>query len=144
MMTSGRTERLAQLPAEAHRVIDESRRAVLVTLPKGGHPQALPVCFAVVGGEIATAVDEKPKSSRDLARVRNVRRDPRVTLLFDAWDEDWTKLAWVSVRGTARIEPPGTAGELLADRYPQYREDPPRGEVIIIRPVKISYWSARA
>jgi PPOX class probable F420-dependent enzyme len=102
----------------------------------------VPVCFALRLGEIVIAVDQKPKrAGREPARVRNVRRRGDATLLVDRWDEDWTKLAWVMARGSARIDPPGSATAALVERYPQYRADPPRGDVIALRPERILWWT---
>jgi PPOX class probable F420-dependent enzyme len=98
----------------------------------------VPCCFAI-GFEdgalvIDTPIDDKPKTTSDpgrLARVRDIRRDPRASLLVDRWDEDWTRLAWVRVVGTARLLVPwsprdtsahASAIEALRSRYPQYRE----------------------
>jgi PPOX class probable F420-dependent enzyme len=46
-------------------------------------------------------------SERQLARVRDVLRDPRVSVLVDRWDEDWTRLAWLRCHGTASLLEPG-------------------------------------
>jgi PPOX class probable F420-dependent enzyme len=122
-------------------VVGEARRAVLTTVDRSGRPHAVPVCFAVLNDEIVSALDHKPKSGRPLARIDNVREKGIATLLFDRWDEDWDHLAWVMVRGVARIEPPGTGRAELLERYPQYRSSPPDGEVIVVTPDAIAYWS---
>ncbi len=76
-----------------------------------------------------TPLDEKPKRGDEplaLARVRDIRADPRVSVLVDRWDEDWTRLAWLRVEGTAELLGPSTAAEhtrvvaALRARYPQY------------------------
>lgn len=138
------------------------RRATLVTIAPDGRPRPVPCCFAigVESGELAidTPIDAKPKASSDplrLARVRDVRRDPRVTLLVDRWDDaDWSRLAWVRVEGTARLllpwAPPDveahrSAVTALRARYPQYGEH--RLEtlpVIRIVPARVTGWSAAA
>ncbi|MDQ3985476.1 MAG: TIGR03668 family PPOX class F420-dependent oxidoreductase [Actinomycetota bacterium] len=140
-MTAGACSSLERLPAEAGRLVSEARRAVLATLSKSHRPHLVPVCFAVVGEEIVTAIDDKPKSTRRPARLKNIERDPTVTLLFDRWDENWSRLGWVMLEGEASIEPPGFASRELQDRYTQYAEDPPRGEVIVVRPKKLRWWT---
>ena len=101
----------------------------------------MPVCFAVRGDDLVTAIDQKPKRiDRETARVANVRNDGRATLLIDRWDEDWTRLGWVMIRAAAALEPPGSASAQLLGRYPQYRDDPPGGPVIALRPRRISWW----
>ena len=142
-MTSGSCRRLDDLPAPALALVRAARRAVLATVDDRGNPHAVPVSFAVRGDDLVTAVDQKPKSGRELARLANVRQRPAATLLLDRWDEDWTRLGWVMVRGDARIEPPGSATAELVQRYPQYRRDPPSGEVIALRPRRILWWLAR-
>jgi PPOX class probable F420-dependent enzyme len=72
---------------------------------------------------------------------------PEVTLLADAYDEDWTRLWWVRVRGRARVVPEGddAAGDglaLLAEKYQQYRVEPPPGPVIEVQVYEWRGWSA--
>jgi PPOX class probable F420-dependent enzyme len=65
---------------------------------------------------------------RDLARVRDIRRRPRVSVLVDHWDEDWGRLAWLRLDGSASVveptDPPAAehadAIRLFRRRYPQY------------------------
>jgi PPOX class probable F420-dependent enzyme len=110
-----------------------SRRAVLATIAPDGRPRLVPICFALDPDRpvLYSPLDEKPKraaSVRDLARVRDIRGDPRVTVLVDTWDEDWSRLAWLRCEGTASLlEPIGErAAEHLAavaalrSKYPQY------------------------
>lgn len=141
-MPGGSCRTLAELPGNAASLLDDCRRAALSTSGEDGTIAAVPVCFAVAEGRVIIAVDEKPKATKDLARIRNVRRDPRVTLLFDRWDEDWTRLAWVMVKGVAAIEGSVDASSLLA-RYPQYRDDPPAGPFLVVEPRLIRWWSWR-
>lgn len=140
-MPSGSCRSLSELPTPIYEVVEASRRAVLATIDKRDHPHAVPVCFAIADGEIVTALDRKPKSGGTLGRVRNLKANPVATVLFDRYEEEWTQLAWVMVRGTARIEPPGTGRGELVERYSQYRTDPPTGDVIVVRPEHIAYWS---
>ena len=101
------------------------RIAVLSTADAEGAPHAVPVCFAVDGLRVYSVVDRKPKSSTDLKRLRNVRENPRAALLVHRYDDDWSRLAWVLLRGAAAVLESGEererAVELLRDRYPQYR-----------------------
>ena len=140
-MPGGSVSSLADLPDPVLVVVNDARRAVLTTVDEHGRPHAVPVCFAIDGDCIVSAVDRKPKSTAKLARLRNVRATSVATVLFDRWDEDWERLAWVMVRGHASVAPPGTAGPQLAARYPQYRSSPPQGEVIVVVPQRITYWS---
>ena len=106
-------------------LLAECRIARLGTIAPDGRPRLVPVCYALVGDAIAIAIDEKPKSTTELARVRDIRRDPRATLLVDRYDDrDWERLAWLRI--DARAEVLGTASEwregltALRARYPQY------------------------
>jgi PPOX class probable F420-dependent enzyme len=86
----------------------------------------VPVCFARHDGAFWIAIDEKPKRTTALKRLRNIEENPRVSLLFDRYDEDWTRLGYVLVHGAASvIEVGGSRAEVLAalrSRYPQYVE----------------------
>ena len=89
-----------------------------------------------------TAVDEKPKRTRALQRLRNVEANPLVEVLVDHYDEDWTRLWWVRLRGTARVVDDARALELLAAKYPQYAERPPVGPVIAVTVEERVEWTA--
>lgn len=140
-MSAGRCGSLGELPEPVLAVVEGARRAVLATVDSAGRPHAVPITFALADGNVVTAIDQKPKTSRRPARLRNIERHPDATVLFDSYDDDWRNLAWAMVRGTARLEPPSTHLEALTARYPQYRDDPPRGEVIVVRPAEIVWWS---
>ncbi len=94
-----------------------------------GRPHLVPIVFARDGEQIFSPVDAKPKSGRELTRVRNVRSRPLVSLIIDRYDPDWPRLWWLRVDGEARvIEPALTetspevarAFDLLHEKYPQY------------------------
>ena len=140
-MPGGAAATVSELPEAARALIEAARRAVLATVDARGVPASVPICFALKGAEIVTAVDHKPKGERELRRVRNVRANPDVCVLFDRWDEDWRKLGWVQVYGSARIEPPRWAEAELVQRYPQYVERPPEGDVIVVTPSRVVWWS---
>jgi PPOX class probable F420-dependent enzyme len=112
------------------------RVARLATVDARGHPHIVVTTFALSGTQVYLVVDEKPKSTRDLKRLRNIRANPAVSLLADHYDEDWTELWWVRADGRAEVvEAPELAVEaidLLAERYPQYRASRPRGPVIAV------------
>lgn len=127
-------------------LLEECRSGRLGTINEAGAPHLVPVCYALMGGRVVIAVDEKPKrSTTELARLRNIRRDPRVTFLVDRYSEDWTQLAWLRVDGKAAIEPEGGANPAALDalraRYPQYRAMTlERLPLIAISPERVSGW----
>lgn len=121
--------------------------ARLATLTEAGRPHLIPITFAVAGDHVYTAVDAKPKkTTAGLRRLRNIRGDPRVTVLADHYADDWAALWWVRADGVAAIlSGPAELGaplRLLAARYPQYAGHPPAGPVIAIRVTRWTGWAA--
>jgi PPOX class probable F420-dependent enzyme len=118
----------------------------LGTADADGRPHLVPITFAVDGDQIYTAVDHKPKRSRDLKRLHNIREDPQVAVLADHYDDDWARLWWVRCDGRATVLTGDSAMSgpvrLLVDRYEQYRQTPPAGPVIMISVERWTGWSA--
>jgi PPOX class probable F420-dependent enzyme len=133
-------------PAEARALFAAAPVARLATVRPDGSPHVVPVCFALAGETIYTAVDHKPKATSDLARLHHIAAEPRVALLADRYDDDWSRLWWVRVDGDAALvsspaERDG-AHAALAAAYPQYAARPPRGPVIAVEPRRYSGWRA--
>lgn len=106
--------------------VEAQRIAHLATADRQGVPHVVPVCFAIAGGSLYIAIDEKPKSGEPdrLKRLRNIAENPAVSVVIDRYDEDWSRLGWVMVHGTAEVlmgdaEVDGAHVKLRA-RYPQY------------------------
>jgi len=120
--------------------------ARLATVGPDGRPHAVPVCFVLEGDTVYSAVDRKPKRSTDLQRLANVRAHPDAAILVDHYDEDWTTLWWVRLRGRARVLQTGDerarALILLQEKYPQYREQPPDGDVLALDVDEWRSWAA--
>jgi PPOX class probable F420-dependent enzyme len=120
--------------------------ARLGTADAQGRPHVVVVTFAVDGDTVYTAVDQKPKSTGSLKRLRNVAENPRVTMLADHYSDDWDKLWWVRADGRAAIldDRRQMAGplRLLAERYWQYRDAPPPGPVLAVTVERWSGWAA--
>jgi PPOX class probable F420-dependent enzyme len=137
-------------PDDARLRLSMARVARLATVSAGpgqdARPHLVPITFAVDGDVIYTAVDAKPKTTRDLRRLRNLAANPQVAVLADQYDEDWERLWWVRADGAATvvIDPQAMAApiRLLAGRYPQYRDSPPPGPVIVINVDRWTGWSA--
>lgn len=123
--------------------------ARLATVRPDGAPRLVPITFALVGELLCSAVDEvKPKRHQRLARLRDVARDPRVTVLVDHYEPDWSRLWWVRVDGTAAVHHDGPIREraltALAAKYPQYATRPPSGPVLVVTPTRWSGWTSAA
>jgi PPOX class probable F420-dependent enzyme len=116
--------------------------ARLATVGRDGRPHVVPICFVLDGSTLYTAVDEKPKRTRRLRRLENIEANPAVEVVIDHYEDDWSKLWWVRLRGTARIVEDPRAVELLAVKYPQYREQPPAGPLIAIEIEERSEWTS--
>lgn len=148
-----------ELSAEAAELLRSARVARLGTADAGGQPLVIPICFAFDGRFCYSAIDAKPKrhSAERLMRVRNIQENPRVSLLVDHYEEEWTRLRYVIVRGRAELLNGGPefarAADLLLEKYPQYRAHPrpsgagtrldrTTGLMIKITPERITQWSA--
>ena len=126
--------------------VEQARVARLATVGADGKPHLVPICFALAGETLYSAVDRKPKRSLRLKRLENVRANPRVEVVVDHYEDDWSRLWWVRLRGRARVlegdEERERALALLAEKYPQYRAEPPPGPVLAIDVDRWSAWHA--
>jgi len=137
------------LPPWAAALLRESRVARLGTADAAGQPLVVPVCYVFDGRACFSALDAKPKrvAAGALRRVRNIAANPRVSLVVDRWDEDWSKLAWVIVEGRGDLLTAGAeraaAVDLLREKYAQYRAlglDREAAPVIRITPARALAW----
>jgi PPOX class probable F420-dependent enzyme len=134
-------------PDAAAGLLAGQRVARLATVDERARPHLVPVVFAAWERTIVIAVDHKPKSTRDLRRLRNVRANPAVAVLADRYDdEDWARLWWVRADGRATVltEPADLADPIdrLVEKYPQYQQIRPEGPVIRIAVERYSGWAA--
>ena len=139
----------AGVPAWAVEMLRTARVGRLATADASGQPLVVPVCYVWEGARLYSAVDAKPKRTRELRRLRNVAENPRVSLVVDVWDEDWSRLAWVVVEGTATVVTDrgerGRALEALVAKYAQYAVMElavTAGDVIAITPARVLAWRA--
>ena len=127
--------------------ITRHRLAHLATIDENGKPHVVPIVYAFDSNKLFTPIDDKPKSvnPKQLQRVRNIKLNEYVSVIIDDYSEDWTKLAWVQIRGQAEILSYGDEYEigikLLTKKYPQYRDMPIQGKLLItISPQKVLSW----
>ena len=120
--------------------------ARLATIDPDGRPHLVPIVFALAGDTLYSAVDRKPKRSQRLRRIENARARPDVTILVDHYEDDWSRLWWIRLRGRARVLDDGPEREralaLLAEKYPQYRAEPPEGPVLAVDVTEVREWRA--
>jgi PPOX class probable F420-dependent enzyme len=122
---------------------DEARVARLATVGPDGRPHVVPICFALDGDTLYTAVDDKPKRTRQLQRLRDIEANPEVEVLIDDYDEDWSRLWWIKLRGKARVvDRDERAVEFLQAKYAQYLEQPPAGPFVVVQIERRVEWSA--
>jgi PPOX class probable F420-dependent enzyme len=138
-----------QPPAWALALLRDARVGRLATADAAGRPLVVPVCYVFEDGRCYSAVDAKPKQTRNLRRLRNIADNPHVSLVVDVWDEDWSRLCWVIVEGRAEVLGRGAvfarAIDLLGAKYPQYRAlplDRDGGAVIVLTPDRVLSWRA--
>lgn len=130
------------------RYVETARIGRLATADAEGRPHVVPVCFALVGDEVMTPIDEKPQSAGadSLRRSRDISDNPRVALVVDHYTENWSNLGWVQIRGTAtrlspdRVDHP-SARTALREKYDQYADHALEERPIIrISPGSIVSW----
>jgi PPOX class probable F420-dependent enzyme len=123
-----------------------ARVATLATVDGAGTPHVVPVTFAVDGDTIVSAVDGKPKRGTALRRHRNIRANPRVSLLAQHWDEDWSALWWVRADGLAVVTDSPSAVDravaLLREKYTQYGTVDVHGPIIEVTVHAWRAWNA--
>ena len=93
-------------------------------------------------------MDAKPKTTRSLRRLAKIESNPRVDMLVDHYEDDWSQLWWVRADGEATVvavesedAPPAPAA--LAAQYPQYAAQAPGRPLIRIAVDDWTSWSAR-
>jgi PPOX class probable F420-dependent enzyme len=137
----------SRMPSEHQTRFLASRRVGhLATADARATPHLVPVCFVVSEGALYITIDQKPKGDvRALKRLKNIIENPAAAFVADRWDEDWTRLGWVMLRGPAEILADGAehdrAQALLRSRYHQYQGMELDGlPVIAIRIARVTSW----
>jgi PPOX class probable F420-dependent enzyme len=139
-----------KIPRTIRARVEDARVARLATVDARLRPHIVPVCFAYDGKVFYTAIDQKPKrvTPERLTRLRNILAMPQVALLIDQYDEDWTQLWYVLIRGKAKLLPMrghkerAWALRKLRAKYPQYggRMLPNDAPIIRITPDRTAFW----
>ena len=133
---------------EECRFLTHSRVGRLATIDERGRPHAVPICFAVIEETLVSPLDEKAKTvgPQALRRVRNIEANPHVAVIVDHYDEDWSRLCWVQLRGRASLletdaEVHSAAVDGLRAKYDQYADHAlEKRPAIRIEPAVVSSW----
>jgi PPOX class probable F420-dependent enzyme len=131
----------------AGRLLEQARVGRLGLVDDRGAPRVLPVTYAISGGRLVSAVDDKPKRvpAERLARVRWLRARPAAALTVDRYDDDWSQLAWVQALGEVQVltavDEPEAVGALV-ERYPDYQLRRPSGLLLALEPARLLWWRA--
>ncbi|HTC89059.1 MAG TPA: TIGR03668 family PPOX class F420-dependent oxidoreductase [Bryobacteraceae bacterium] len=142
----------AKISGSVQKKLKQARVARLATLDGKNRPHIVPICFVYDGRLFYTAVDRKPKRvpAERLARLRNIRAVSRIALLIDEYDDDWTRLWYVLIRGRAKLIPKSahlehaSAIRKLRAKYVQYAQGMLADDASIIRitPERATFWGA--
>ncbi|NIP39718.1 MAG: TIGR03668 family PPOX class F420-dependent oxidoreductase [Candidatus Dadabacteria bacterium] len=115
-----------QIDSDIIRYISRKRLAHLATSDCGGVPTVIPVCFAYHNNIVYTPLDAKPKKilPTKLKRVKNIIENPSVSFVIDEYNDDWDRLSYVLIQGTASLidhgEEYAEALAQLCEKYEQY------------------------
>ena len=127
---------------EIRRRAARARVARVGTTDERGRIHLVPIVFAIEGDHLYSLTDAGPRLAR---RLHNLRHDPRVAILIDDYDEDWSKVWWVRLRGTGRVLESGPEWELarrhLREKYPQYATAPADESAGPVMAVDVEHWS---
>jgi PPOX class probable F420-dependent enzyme len=97
--------------AAVRRFLDTRHVVVLATLQPDGSPLAMPMWF-LHDADAVTMI-----SVDGLAKVRNLRRDPRVCVVAESADATGNAGCGVTVQGRVEFLPDGPARRDLVDRF---------------------------
>lgn len=123
--------------------------ARLATVDQKSHPYVVPVVFVFHENSFFIPLDEKVKTvnARKLKRVKNIEKNPNVTLLIDKYQNDWKKLFFLMIHGKAtmidgkNIKLLDKIHKLLISKYPQYKKIGIGNSCIMINPIKVTFWN---
>ncbi len=130
-------------------LIKGAKVARLATVDQKSHPYVVPVVFVFHENSFFIPLDEKVKTvnPRKLKRVKNIEKNPNVTLLIDKYQNDWKKLFFLMIHGRATVIDGKNSKlmdkihKLLISKYPQYKKIGIGNSCIKINPTKVTYWN---
>ena len=129
-------------------LIKGAKVARLATVDQKLHLYVVPVVFVFNENSFFIPLDEKIKTvnPRNLKRVKNIEKNPNVTLLIDKYQNDWKKLFFLMIRGKAKVIDGNNKlldkiHKLLILKYPQYKKIGIGNSCITINPTKVTLWN---
>jgi PPOX class probable F420-dependent enzyme len=138
-----------ELPPTAQAFLARARVAHLATASAAGAPHVVPITFVWLDGRLYSALDAKPKrvAGTRLRRVRNLLANPRVAVVVDRYVDDWSRLGYVLIEGTARLIEEGAAAAraraALRTKYAPYHDGPLRlgdAPLVELTPTRLTVW----
>jgi len=105
------------LPEALRQFIADARVCRIASVRPNGEPHAVPVCPVFDGERVYVDV------SRTGASGRALQAEPRMTALFDEYDDDWRNLKAVLLRCEAAAVPADRIEDvwtMIRRKFPQY------------------------
>jgi len=130
-------------------LIKGTKVARLATVDQKSHPYVVPVIFVFYENSFFIPLDEKVKTvnARKLKRVKNIEKNPNVTILIDKYQNNWKKLFFLMIHGKATVideknnKLMDKVHKLLISKYPQYKKTGVGNSCIKINPTKVTFWN---
>jgi len=130
-------------------LIKRTKVARLATVDQKSHPYVVPVVFVFHENSFFIPLDKKTKNvnPKNLKRVKNIEKNPNVTLLIDEYQNNWKKLFFLMIHGRAKIIDGKNSKiidkvhKLLISKYPQYKKIGVGDFCIKISPQRMNYWN---
>jgi PPOX class probable F420-dependent enzyme len=138
-----------KLNQKTRTLISRAKVARLATVDQKSHPYVVPIVFVFHENSFFIPLDEKTKTvnSRKLKRVKNIEKNPNVTLLIDKYQNDWKNLFFLMIHGKAKVidgknnKLMDKIHKLLILKYPQYKKIGIGNSCITINPTKVTFWN---
>lgn len=138
-----------RLNQKTRTLIKGTKVARLATVDQKSHPYVVPVVFVFHKNSFFIPIDEKTKSAnpKNLKRVKNIEKNPNVTLLIDKYQNDWKNLFFLMIHGKAKVidekdcKLMDKIHKLLILKYPQYKKIGVGDSCITIEPTKVRFWN---
>jgi nitroimidazol reductase NimA-like FMN-containing flavoprotein (pyridoxamine 5'-phosphate oxidase superfamily) len=121
--------------------VEPLRVARVATSDAKGRVHCVPVCPLLNRDKLYFGTEA------DAKKVKNIKTNPNVTLVFDEYTEDWAHLRGIMIQGKARIVGAREFRSLrrkIYAKYLQFKSEAPLGEkdssIIEVNPEKKFSW----